>query len=235
MAGRLELGVLRPYWHVLQCGGHRAPTHHAVNPGPHSITLFHYTWSEGSFLHVPAPDASNQLRRRRSQDQAHSNAAQAERRRRGACCPSMINAMRSSAGPQDQAHVTAAEAERRRRGACFPSIINAVLSSADAAQDFKDQRAFSLRAALTRRRFSASLQGPADFFFASSAYSSRAASTRRKFSASLQGPAGFFFASSLDTTQIQRKPSRTSTLLVHEQPPHDATCSHGATTGCRMR
>jgi hypothetical protein len=52
-------------------------------------------------------------------------------------------------------------------------MINAVRSSADAAQVFKDQRAFS----------------------------SRAASTRRKFSASLQRPAGFFFTSDLDTTQ----------------------------------
>ena len=76
---------------------------------------------------------------------------------------------------QDQPHGTAAQAERHRRGVCFPSMINAVRSSADAAQDFKDQRASS---------------------------SVRAASTRRKFSASLQGPAGFFFTSSLDRTQV---------------------------------
>jgi len=69
-------------------------------------------------------------------------------------------------------------------------MINAVRSSADAAQDFKDQRASS----------------------------SRAASTRRKASASFQGPAGFCLASSLDTTQVHRKPSRTSGLLLHEQP-----------------
>jgi len=73
-------------------------------------------------------------------------------------------------------------------------MINAVRSSADAAQDLKDQRTSSLQAA----------------------------STRRKVSASLEGQAGFFFASSLDTTQVHRKPSRTSSLLLplrlHEQP-----------------
>ena len=83
-----------------------------------------------------------------------------------------------------KAHCTAAQVERRQHGACFSSMINAVRSSADTAQDFKDQRAFS----------------------------SRAASTRRKASASLQGLADFCFASSLDTTQIHCKPSRTSRL-----------------------
>jgi len=122
--------------------------------GPWSA--FHYTWSDGPFLPSAGPRRS-QLRRRRSQDQAHS---------------------------------TAAQVEQRRRGACFPSMINAVRSSADAAPDFKDQRASS----------------------------SRAASTRRKACASFQGPAGFCLASSLDTTQIHRKPSRTSGLLLHEQP-----------------
>jgi len=42
--GALEPGVLRPCQHVLQHGGFRAPTplaHHAVNPGPHSITRGH--------------------------------------------------------------------------------------------------------------------------------------------------------------------------------------------------
>ena len=33
-----------------------------------------------------------------------------------------------------------------------------------------------------------------------------------------QGQPGFFFASSLDTTQVHRKPSRTSGLLLHDQP-----------------
>jgi len=69
-------------------------------------------------------------------------------------------------------------------------MMNAVRSSADAAQDFKDQRTSS----------------------------SRAASTRRMASASLQGPAGFCFAISLDTTQVHRMPSRTSGLLLHEKP-----------------
>jgi len=69
-------------------------------------------------------------------------------------------------------------------------MINAVRSNADAAQDFKDQRASS----------------------------SRGASTRHQASASLEGRAGFCFASSLDTTQVHRKPSRTSGLLFHEQP-----------------
>jgi len=91
---------------------------------------------------------------------------------------------------QDQADGTVAQADRRRRGACFPSMINAVHSNADAAQNFKDQKASS----------------------------SRVASTRRKASASLQRPGSFCFASSLDTTHVHRKPSRTSGLLLHEQP-----------------
>ena len=122
----------------------------------------HYTSSEDSFLHLLAPDAPNQLLGRRSQDQAHG---------------------------------TAAQAEWHRSGAYFPSMINAVPSSAHSAQDFKDQRASSLRAASTRRKFSASLQGPAGFireqprhdassaqaFKDQQASSSRAASTGRKF------------------------------------------------------
>ena len=116
--------------------------------------------------HLPASDAPIQLRRQRSPDQAHG---------------------------------TAAQAERRRRGACFLSMINAVRSSADAAQDFKDQRASF----------------------------SRAASTRRKASTSLQ-PAGFCFAISLDSTQVHRKPSRTSGLLLHEQPHRkEVGCADG--------
>jgi hypothetical protein len=67
-------------------------------------------------------------------------------------------------------------------------MINAVRSSADAAQDFKDQRASSSRAASTRRKASASLQGPAGFCFASSLDTTQ---VQRKF----QGPAGFFFMS----------------------------------------
>jgi len=42
LLGALEPGVLRPYRHVLQRGGRRAPTplpHHAVDPGPHAIIL----------------------------------------------------------------------------------------------------------------------------------------------------------------------------------------------------
>ena len=44
----------------------------------------------------------------------------------------------------------------------------------------------------------------------------------RWYSARLQGPEGFFFASSIDTTQVQRKPSRTSGLVFCKQPRHDA-------------
>jgi len=50
--------VLRPYQHVLQRGGRRAPTtlpHHAVDLGPHSITLGVKVLSS----HLPAPDAPN--------------------------------------------------------------------------------------------------------------------------------------------------------------------------------
>ena len=132
--------------------------------GPRSS--FHYTWSEGSFLPSTGPQRS-QLRQRRSQDQAHG---------------------------------TAAQAEQRRHGACFPSMINAVRSSADVAQDFKDQGSSSSRTVLSRR----------------------------KASASLQGPAGFCFASNLDTTQVHRKPSRTSGLLLHEQPHRkEVGCADG--------
>ena len=133
LAERLEPGVLHPYQHVLQRGGRQAPSHHAVNPGLHSITLEPKVSS--SICRPPMLPNKSRLRRRRSQDQAHG---------------------------------TAAQAERRRRGACFPSMINAVRSSADTAQDFKDQRASSSRAASTRGRFSASLLGPAGFFFTSS-------------------------------------------------------------------
>ena len=66
--------MLRPYWHVLQRGGRRAPTHHTVTschstlrlplrgdhghvPGPlrYHITLGVKVLS----LHFPAPDAPN--------------------------------------------------------------------------------------------------------------------------------------------------------------------------------
>jgi len=183
--GALEPDALRPYLHVLQRGGRRAPTplpHHAVDSGPHFITLGVKVLST---ICRPPTLPINHLR---------------------------------------QAHGTAAQAERRRRGACFPSMINAVCSSADAAQDFADQRASSSRAASTRRKFSASLQGPAGFFFfASRAYSSRAASTRRKFSASLHGPAGFFFASSLDTTQVQIKKRAQARSKTSKQSARRAT------------
>jgi len=95
LAERLEPGVLHPYQHVLQRGGRQAPSHHAVNPGLHSITLEPKVSS--SICRPPMLPNKSRLRRRRSQDQAHGTAAQAERRRRGACFPSMINAVRSSA------------------------------------------------------------------------------------------------------------------------------------------
>jgi len=79
LLGALEAGVLRSYQHVLQRGGRRAPTpppQHAVDPGPHFITL----GVKVLFSHLPASDAPTQLRQRRSQDQAHSTAAQAEQR-----------------------------------------------------------------------------------------------------------------------------------------------------------
>ena len=88
--GCLEPGVLCPYRHVLQRGGRRAPTHHTVT------CLLHYTWSEGSFL-TSSGRRRSQLRRRHSQDQSHGTAARAERRRRDAFFPSMINTVRSSA------------------------------------------------------------------------------------------------------------------------------------------
>ena len=58
LPGRLEPGVLRPYWHVLQRGVRRAPTHHTVTPCLHFITL----GSEGVKVlssHLPTPDAAN--------------------------------------------------------------------------------------------------------------------------------------------------------------------------------
>jgi len=78
------------------------------------------------------------LRRRRSQDQAHGTAAQAERRRRGACFPSMINAaVRSSAdaaqGFKDQRAASSRTASTRRKssaslqepaGFCFTSSLD---------------------------------------------------------------------------------------------------------------
>ena len=42
LPGRLEPGVLRPYWHDLQRGGCRAPTHHTVTSCLHFITLFFF-------------------------------------------------------------------------------------------------------------------------------------------------------------------------------------------------
>jgi len=38
LLGRLEPGVLRPYRHVLQRGGRRAPTHHTMTSCLHFIT-----------------------------------------------------------------------------------------------------------------------------------------------------------------------------------------------------
>ena len=52
---RLEPGVLRPYRHVLQRGGRRAPTHHTVTSCLHFITLGVKVLSS----HLPAPDAPN--------------------------------------------------------------------------------------------------------------------------------------------------------------------------------
>jgi len=53
LPGRLEPGVLRPYWHDLQRGGCRAPTHHTVTSCLHFITLGVKVLSS----HLPAPDA----------------------------------------------------------------------------------------------------------------------------------------------------------------------------------
>jgi len=154
LPGHLEPDVLRPYQHVLQRGGHWAPTHHTVTS---CLYFTDYTWSEGSFLPSSSPWRF-QLQQQCSQDQAHGTAV-------------------------------AVQADWWWRGACFPSIINAMRLSADSAQDFKDQNTSSSRAVLTRR----------------------------KASASLQGPAGFCFASSFDTTQVHSKPLRTSGLLLHKQ------------------
>ena len=55
LPGRLEPGVLRPYRHVLQHGGRRAPTHHTVTSCLHFITLGVKVLSS----HLPAPDAPN--------------------------------------------------------------------------------------------------------------------------------------------------------------------------------
>jgi len=55
LAGRLGPAVLRPYRHVLQRGGRRAPTHHTVTSCLHFITLGVKILSS----HLPAPDAPN--------------------------------------------------------------------------------------------------------------------------------------------------------------------------------
>jgi len=55
LAGRLGPGVLRPYRHVLQRGGCRAPTHHTMTSCLHFITLGVKVLSS----HLPAPDAPN--------------------------------------------------------------------------------------------------------------------------------------------------------------------------------
>jgi len=47
--------VLRPYQHVLQRGGRRAPTHHTVTSCLHFITIGVKVLSS----HLPAPDAPN--------------------------------------------------------------------------------------------------------------------------------------------------------------------------------
>ena len=51
---RLEPGVLRPYWHVLQRGGRRAPTHHTV-----TSCLYFTLGVKVLSSHLPAPDAPN--------------------------------------------------------------------------------------------------------------------------------------------------------------------------------
>jgi len=53
--GRLGLGVLRPYRHVLQRGGLRAPTRYTVTSCLHFITL----GVKVLCSHLPAPDAPN--------------------------------------------------------------------------------------------------------------------------------------------------------------------------------
>jgi len=120
------------------------------------LSPLHYTWNEGSFLTSSGPWRS-QLRRQRSQDQAHGTTARAEQRQRGACFPSMINAVRSSADVRKTS---------RTRGILLGGQHQ---RDARTAQAFKEQRAS-------------------------------------------------VFASSLDTTQVHCKPSRTSRLLLHEQP-----------------
>jgi len=55
LPGRLEPGVLRPYRHILQRRGRRAPTHHTVTSCLHFITLGVKVLSS----HLPAPDAPN--------------------------------------------------------------------------------------------------------------------------------------------------------------------------------
>jgi len=57
LPGRLEPGVLRPYRHVLQRGGRRAPTHHTVTSCLQFITLT--LGMKVLSSHLPAPDAPN--------------------------------------------------------------------------------------------------------------------------------------------------------------------------------
>ena len=74
--------------------------------------------------HLPAPDAP-----KRSQDQAQGTAARVERRRRGACFPSMINAGRSSADVRKTSRTRGLLLRWQHR------------RDARTAQAFKDQRA----------------------------------------------------------------------------------------------
>jgi len=55
LPGHIEPDVLRPYRHVLQRGGHWAPTHHTVTSCLYLIILGVTVLSS----HLPAPDAPN--------------------------------------------------------------------------------------------------------------------------------------------------------------------------------
>jgi len=158
-----------------------------IMPWPPVPNSLHLEWR---FFPPSAGPRRSHLRRRRSQDQAHGTAAQAERRRRGACFSSMTNAVRSRADVaqyfKDQRAFFSRAASTRRK---FSARLQGP------AGFFYASRASSLRAASTWCKFSASLQGPAGFFFAISLDTTQ---VQRKF----QGPAGFFFMSSLDTMQL---------------------------------
>ena len=149
MHGRLEPGVLRPYRHVLQRGGRRAPTHHTVTSCLYFITLGVKVLSS----HLPAPDALNC-----ADDVLRTKLTVLQQKRSGATCfPSMINAVRSSADVRKTSRTRRLLLRGQHR------------RDARTAQAFNDQRAS-------------------------------------------------LFAGSLDTTQVHWKPSRTSGLLLHEQP-----------------